>query len=53
MCTSIIYDSNGQHYFGRNLDLEISFGEHPVITPRNYVFKITILYILMQLMRKG
>ena len=39
MCTSIIYDSNGQHYFGRNLDLEISFGEHPVITPRNYVFK--------------
>lgn len=31
MCTSIIYDSNGQHYFGRNLDLEISFGEHPVI----------------------
>ena len=34
MCTSIIYDSNGQHYFGRNLDLEISFGEHPVITPK-------------------
>ncbi|MFR4953762.1 MAG: linear amide C-N hydrolase, partial [Lactobacillus paragasseri] len=39
MCTSIIYTANGQHYFGRNLDLEISFGEHPVITPRNYVFK--------------
>lgn len=39
MCTSIIYTANGQHYFGRNLDLEISFGEHPVITLRNYVFK--------------
>ena len=39
MCTSIIYDSNGQQYFGRKLEGEISFGEHPVITPRNYVFK--------------
>lgn len=39
MCTSIVYSSNNHHYFGRNLDLEISFGEHPVITPRNYEFQ--------------
>ena len=39
MCTSIVYTSNNHHYFGRNLDLEVSFGEHVVITPRNYEFK--------------
>lgn len=38
MCTSIIF-SPKDHYFGRNLDLEISFGQSVVITPRNYVFK--------------
>lgn len=37
MCTSIIF-SPKDHYFGRNLDLEISFGQKVVITPRNYVF---------------
>lgn len=37
MCTSIIF-SPKDHYFGRNLDLEISFGQQVVITPRNYVF---------------
>lgn len=38
MCTSIVYNSSN-HYFGRNLDLEVSFGEKVVITPRNYEFK--------------
>ncbi|MCL8204831.1 choloylglycine hydrolase family protein [Lactobacillus agilis] len=35
MCTSILYTA-GDHYFGRNLDLEISFGQQVVITPRDY-----------------
>ena len=35
MCTCITYE-NGDFYFGRNLDLEYSFGEQVVITPRNY-----------------
>lgn len=34
MCTSIIYTA-GDHYFGRNLDLEVSLGQEVVITPRN------------------
>ena len=38
MCTSIIF-SPKDHYFGRNLDLELSFGQQVVITPRNYDFK--------------
>jgi len=35
MCTAIHYNS----FFGRNLDLEISYNERVVITPRNYSFK--------------
>lgn len=40
MCTCITY-KNGDFYFGRNLDLEYSFDEKVVMTPRNYplVFK--------------
>ena len=38
MCTSIVF-SPKDHYFGRNLDLEITFGQQVVITPRNYDFK--------------
>ncbi|MCD7113319.1 choloylglycine hydrolase [Limosilactobacillus agrestis] len=34
MCTSIIYTA-GDKYFGRNLDLEVGFGQKVVITPRN------------------
>lgn len=34
MCTTI---ARGQ-YFGRNMDLDCSFGERIVITPRDYVF---------------
>lgn len=37
MCTSVIYNA-GDHYFGRNLDLEIEYGEEVVVTPQNYVF---------------
>lgn len=35
MCTAISYQTK-DHYFGRNLDLEISFGESVVVTPRHY-----------------
>lgn len=37
MCTAISY-RNGDHYFGRNLDLERGFHETVTITPRNYPF---------------
>lgn len=37
MCTAITYYTK-DHYFGRNLDLEYSYGEQVVVTPRNYVF---------------
>lgn len=35
MCTAISYKT-ANHYFGRNLDLEYSYGESVIITPRNY-----------------
>lgn len=35
MCTAATYKAQN-HYFGRTLDYEISFGEQVVITPRNY-----------------
>ena len=37
MCTAISYLADS-HYFGRNLDLEYSYGESVTITPRNYPF---------------
>ena len=37
MCTAISY-SNGDHYFGRNLDLECNFHETVTITPQNFPF---------------
>lgn len=37
MCTAISYKTK-DHYFGRNLDLEYSYEESVVITPRNYPF---------------
>ncbi|WP_076461871.1 choloylglycine hydrolase [Limosilactobacillus caccae] len=37
MCTSVIYNA-GDKYFGRNLDLEIDFGEEVVISPRDFAF---------------
>ena len=38
MCTSICY-SPSDHYFGRNLDYEIAYGQKVVIVPRNYEFE--------------
>ncbi|TCI43095.1 MULTISPECIES: choloylglycine hydrolase [unclassified Exiguobacterium] len=37
MCTAITY-STKDHYFGRNLDLNVSYHEQVTITPRNYLF---------------
>ena len=37
MCTCFTF-KNGDFYFGRNMDLEYTFGEKIVITPRNYPF---------------
>lgn len=37
MCTAVTFKTE-DHYFGRNLDLERSYGEGVVITPRNYRF---------------
>lgn len=39
MCTAISYKSKDV-YFGRNLDLERSYNESVVITPKNYEFKM-------------
>lgn len=37
MCTAVSFTS-GDHYFGRNLDLEYHYHEQVVVTPRNYPF---------------
>ena len=37
MCTSIGWKSN-DFYFGRNMDIDYSFGERVVLTPRSYTF---------------
>lgn len=37
MCTAISLKSI-DHYFGRNLDLDCSYGESVIVTPRNYPF---------------
>ncbi len=37
MCTSVC-TCFGDRYFGRNLDVELSYGESVVIMPRSYVF---------------
>lgn len=39
MCTSISFSRPA--LYGRNLDLEVSFGERVVITPRDYPFPFT------------
>ena len=38
MCMAASFKSNN-HFFGRNLDLEISFGEEVVVTPRRFPFR--------------
>ncbi len=42
MCTSISYTTK-DHYFGRTLDMECSYGEKIIITPRNYPFRFKYL----------
>ena len=37
MCTAVTYRTK-DHYFGRNLDYELDFGQSVTITPREYVF---------------
>lgn len=37
MCTAISYLA-GDHYFGRTLDLEYTYGESVTVTPRNFRF---------------
>ncbi len=39
MCTAISFNAKN-HFFGRNLDLECSYNESVVITPRNFPFKM-------------
>lgn len=38
MCTAVSM-LQGEHYFGRTLDLDRSLGEQVVVTPRNYPFR--------------
>lgn len=38
MCTGLRY-MNDSFYFGRNLDLDYTFGQSIVITPKNYEIK--------------
>lgn len=38
MCTSVAYKTKN-HYFGRTLDLEFSYGETVTVTPRNFKFE--------------
>ena len=38
MCTSVSFTTK-DHYFGRTLDMECSYNEKVIITPRNYNFK--------------
>lgn len=39
MCTALSFQVDSCHYFGRNLDLELSYGQQVVITPQNYPFQ--------------
>lgn len=41
MCTAVSFLTK-DHYFGRNLDVECSYGEKVVVTPRQYPFKFRL-----------
>ena len=41
MCTAISFQSK-DHYFGRNLDVDCSYGEKIIITPRKYPFNFRL-----------
>lgn len=47
MCTAVSFNK-GDHYFGRSLDYERSFGETVVIAPRNYVFELRFAGIMRE-----
>lgn len=36
MCTALVFNPH-DHYFGRNLDLEVDLGQQVVVTPRNFI----------------
>ncbi len=38
MCTALTLKAQDKHLFGRNMDIETSFGQSIVITPREYVW---------------
>ena len=40
MCTGLSFTNGSNHFFGRNLDLEIDSPVSVVVTPRNYEFKL-------------
>ncbi|MGL4990266.1 MAG: choloylglycine hydrolase [Sarcina sp.] len=40
MCTALLLETkNGEHLFGRNMDIEYTFGQSVGIIPRNYEYK--------------
>ena len=47
MCTAVLWKAE-QTYFGRNLDLDVSYDEKVVITPRYYEFKMRHVMSLKQ-----
>lgn len=42
MCTAVSWN-HGNHYFGRNLDLEYSYREAVTVTPRSYPFRFRMM----------
>lgn len=39
MCTALsLLTFKKEHLFGRNMDLEYTFGQRPVVVPRNYEY---------------
>ena len=40
MCTALTFKTN-DFYFGRTLDLDFSYGEEIIVTPRNYPFRFS------------
>ena len=47
MCTAVTYATK-DHYFGRNLDLEMSYRETVTVTPRKYPFSFRAAGMLEQ-----
>ena len=39
MCTALTLKTpDGYHLFGRNMDLEYTFGQHPIVVPRKFEY---------------